>query len=248
MKANKDQAYEFLHELERDLNARIPAPPIVADEIARIMKSSKHDPSQKHKRSAESAFLNHYVIPKLYELIARRPDMDREKATSSLLSENFRHLNGMASGTPARRERHPFKKALVGLPRTVMSQWRGQGVGSPLVQACPDFALRKPFPFKIVFEGKYFAQGGIKLAETELVTDLYQAFFYLGLPLVPETKRSAAWEYDYSCLLAFDASADQTYHAAWNSIAKNIRDGFWSGANIYVMILRGNDGTIPKEL
>jgi hypothetical protein len=133
-------------------------------------------------------------------------------------------------------------------PEKVMHQWRGQGGGSPLVQACPDFALREPFPFKIVFEGKYFAHGGMRRAETELVTDLYQAFFYLGLPFVPETKRSAAWEYDYSCLLAFDASADRAFHAAWNSIEKNVRGGFWSGANIYVMILHGNDGPITTEL
>jgi hypothetical protein len=58
----------------------------------------------------------------------------------------------------------------------------GAGHGNALTQSCPDFATRNPFPFKIVFEGKYFEKGGRDKATTELVTSIYQAFFYRGLP------------------------------------------------------------------
>jgi hypothetical protein len=73
-----------------------------------------------------------------------------------------------------------------------------------------------------------------------LVSDIYQAFFYRGLPRVDATKRGhPEWDYDYACLLAYDASPDGTLVAAWEALDSSVRQSFWDGANIYVMILRG---------
>jgi hypothetical protein len=48
------------------------------------------------------------------------------------------------------------------------------------------------------------------------------------------------WDYDYACLLAYDASIDGSLQKAWNTINEAVRlEGLWDGANIYVMILRG---------
>jgi hypothetical protein len=122
-----------------------------------------------------------------------------------------------------------------------MRQWKS-GRTNALKQSCPDIAIREPFPFKIVFEGKYFGKGNRVQAETALVTSVYQAFFYRALPYVPPHKTRPPWDYEYSCLLAYDASDDGSLQAAWKELPDTVRQGFWNGANIYVMILRG---TVP---
>jgi len=122
-----------------------------------------------------------------------------------------------------------------------MRRWKGDPK-KQTVQSAPDFALRKPFPFNIVFEIKYFEKGGAERAATELVTDLYQAFFYRALPYVPPKNRNPSWDYDYACLLACDASPDGTLLNAWESLPPKVKCGFWEGANVYAMILRGDGG------
>ena len=82
-------------------------------------------------------------------------------------------------------------------------------------------SLREPCRHKIVFEGKYFSNGSLTYAQKELVGDIYQAFFYRGLPFVPQTRRGRAkWDYDYSCLLAYDASPMGTLKAAWEAFPR----------------------------
>jgi len=71
------------------------------------------------------------------------------------------------------------------------------------------------------------------------VTSTYEAFFYRGLLYVPPKKLGPAWDYEYSCLLAYDGSDDGNLHAAWSELPDHVRKGFWDGANICVMILRG---------
>ena len=65
-----------------------------------------------------------------------------------------------------------------------------------MTQSCPDFSLRDPFPHSILFEGKYFARDSLEFAQRELVTNIYQAFFYRGLPRLAATKRHPEWNYD----------------------------------------------------
>jgi hypothetical protein len=115
-----------------------------------------------------------------------------------------------------------------------MAQWTREQ-GSTLVQACPDFAFREPFPFKIVFEGKYFESGATVRAQTELVVNIYQAFFYRGLPYIPPRKSSPSWDYDFACLLASDASDNGSLKRAWDVLRNEVKRGFWDGANVYVI-------------
>jgi hypothetical protein len=68
---------------------------------------------------------------------------------------------------------------------------------------------------------------------------IYQAFFYRGLPRLAATKRHPEWSYDYSCLMAYDASRTGTLTKAWTDLHPETRRSFWEGANVYVMILRG---------
>src|SRR5262249_20733645 len=123
-------------------------------------------------------------------------------------------------------------------PEDIMSQWMS-GRGNSLVQSCPDFAIHRPF--KIVFEGKYFEKTGPdKAVRASLVRSIYEAFFYRGLPFVPPKKGGPAWDYEYSCLLIGDASDQGGVRAAWEAIPQAVRQGFWNGANIFVMVVRGS--------
>jgi hypothetical protein len=235
---DKQDAYRFLRGLEGYLDKYLPDWQVITEELPKIRRAAKGDERQKHKRGAEHAFINHYAIPRIFEYVSRQPGMGEDKTRQALLSESYRNLKEYCSASPARSQRHPFKKALGGKAADVMRQWTST-VGASLVQSCPDFALRAPFPHKIVFEGKYFANGSLTRGRTELATDIYQAFFYLGLPYVPETKTHPAWDYDYACLFAFDATPEGHFLNAWRSLDSKVRKGFWEGANIYVMILRG---------
>jgi hypothetical protein len=103
----------------------------------------------------------------------------------------------------------------------------------------PSLREIRTFPHSIVFEGKYFANGSTGDASRELVSDIYQAFFYRGLPRVEASKRGhPKWDYDYACLLAYDASPNGTLLNAWDALPPSVKRCFWDGANIYVMILR----------
>ncbi|HYK09665.1 MAG TPA: hypothetical protein VEV39_02575 [Gemmatimonadales bacterium] len=229
-----DHAYAFFRALRQFLNAAMPGPKEMANSIDQIVKSGRGS----HMAFPEGAFLNQYVLPGLFAFVSQYEGMDADRAKEALLSESWRSMKDYASESPARTSKHPFGK-IVGLsPQTVVRRWRGE---KPLIQSCPDLALRAPFPYRTVFEGKYFRKGGLAAAETALATDIYQAFFYRGLTKLPATRtRRPAWDYDYACVLAYDGTADGALLRAWDGLRERIGRGCWEGAGIYVMILRGH--------
>jgi len=230
----KDDALRFLEVLKATLNAELPPLSELRSTVREIAAASKADDTKAHLRSPESVFLNHFVIPKIFRAIRTHGIGDVE-ARQSFLCEGYANadLSVFCSGTPARTEPHPFTKLMGSNAKEIALKWKGNA----LTQACPDFAFRNPFPFKIVFEGKYFEQGSAEKAARDLATNIYQAFFYRSLPYVAPKKSGVAWDYDFACLLAYDASPNQTLLTAWNDLAESVRSGFWEGANVYVMIL-----------
>jgi hypothetical protein len=234
----KKDAYLFLKTLEKELNLRLLPPEQLRTDIRKLVAESKGN-SNEHLRTPESAFLNKFVIPKLFELVAARDGMDDSKAKQALLSEYKRMREKYASSgaSPIRTLKHPFKKVMGVKPLAIMQQWTS-GRDNALTQSSPDICIREPFPFKILFEGKYFEKGGREKAVTELVTSIYQAFFYRGLSYVPSRKMGQpAWDYEFACMLAGDVSAEGSLYRAWNNIPSEVKRGFWEGANIYVMIV-----------
>jgi hypothetical protein len=187
---------------------------------------------------SEDAFLSRFVIPKLHELMIAYDDMNASKASQALLSEYRALRPTLCSDTPARKQRHPFKKIMGTRATAIMQQWMS-GHSNALTQSCPDFATREPFPLKIVFEGKYFEKGGPGRAATELVSSIYQAFFYRGLPYDSSRKNGPAWDYEFACMLAGDLSQEGSLQRAWEAVPNEVKGGFWEGASIYVMIVRG---------
>jgi len=106
-----------------------------------------------------------------------------------------------------------------------------------LVQSCPDFALCSPY--KVVFEAKYFQRGKQDAAVSALAEGIYQAFFYRGLPKVPQKGKLPPWDYDFACFLAGDATDEGYLFKAWEALDPTVQLGCWEGANVFVMILWG---------
>jgi hypothetical protein len=235
----KDQALDFLKQLEKTLNARLLAPIEMETWIRRTVAAAKLDDTQKHLRLPEAAFLNGQALPVVFEVLHTSCGLSPEQAKAALLNEYYRTTPDISRQSPIRWERHPFRKLLNASPSDIYRGWANPDEGGALTQSSPDFSLRDPFPHSILFEGKYFPRGSLEFAQRQLVTDIYQAFFYRGLPPLPATKRHPQWGYEYACLFAYDASPAGTLVAAWAGLDARTRRSFWEGANIYVMILRG---------
>jgi hypothetical protein len=204
--------------------------------IEEIVKANKARASDRHMAFPEGAFLNQYVLPAVHQFVSHYELMDAASAREALLSESYRRMRQYASGTPTRVSTHPFSKVVGIRAPAIVRRWKS---AAALSRSCPDLALRAPFPFHTVFEGKYFQHGNVAAAETALASDIYQAFFYRGLAKLPATKTHPAWDYDYACVLAYDATQDGALFQAWDGLRPNIGRGCWEGAGIYVMILRG---------
>jgi hypothetical protein len=237
--SSKTGAQAFLNGLEqylrREIGDRHEIRRIVESTVDRTNKSTK----ERHLSFPEGAFLNLYGIPLVSRyLTSAAVGLTKQRAKVALLSESYRHWPEVCSNSPRSMEKHPFKKTIGEDMQKIVARWWSLSIKtSPLAQMCPDLALRPPCPFRIVFEAKYFRQGSLELARAELVRNIYQCFFYLASPRVPEGKRHPAWEYDYSCLLAYDSSEKGNLIKAWQGIKDEVRTGLWNGANIWVMVL-----------
>ncbi len=238
--SEKEDARAFLDDLQQRLAKQpdLASPRELDRHIRETNADAKTVHARRHLRLPESAFLNQYVLPELFAAVTEYAGLEDDDARCALLNEYYPSMPGLSVTTPARTAKHPFTKVLGARPSDVYEDWsKGKRV-----QSCPDFALRAPFPHKIVFEGKYFAAKGTQArAEREIATDIYQAFFYRGLSSLPAKKKRAAWDYDYACLVAYDASRDGTLREAWRALPHKVRKSFWDDANLYVMILRGDE-------
>ena len=240
--SEKSSAKEFLRRLATFLNENIPprtATRKILDDVVRAAKASG-DKRQSHMAFPEGAFLNTYAVPLIQQYLTNSVGLSGDAARQALLSESYRSQRGIASGSPASKNKHPFTKSIGEDLQSIIGRWWNQD-GEPVAsQSCPDLALRSPCPHKTVFEGKYFREGSRAAAKPSLVRDIYQCFFYLGLPRVSADRRHAAWDYDYASLLAFDASADGVLISAWQEISEKLGASLWDGANIFVMVLGRN--------
>jgi hypothetical protein len=238
---HKELARLFLKTLEKSLNERMPGPAMMNSWVRRTVAAAKSDDSQAHLRNPESAFLNAKVVPVVFSTLQDGPwALTREEAREALLNEYFRGMPEFCTRSPSRSTLHPFDKAMGASADEVYRRWTGQGKRRALTQACPDFALTAPFKAPTVFEGKYFSGGSREKAKRELVLNIYQAFYYRSLPPLPSGVDGRRWDYDYACMLAFDASQEGTLKEAWDNLDEVVRTSFWDDANVYVMVLRGS--------
>jgi hypothetical protein len=234
----------FLDKVADEISKSAPPGTAMEREIRRITAAACEDTRRKHLKGQEAAFLNTFVLPVLFGQMRSHAALSADQARVALLNEYHRSMPELSGASPIRAVKHPFKKLMGASAHAVYRQWMNTSEGFGLTQSAPDFATREPFPHRIVFEGKYFWKGPQVTAAQELVRDLYQAFFYRGLPPLPATSRGhPEWGYEFACLVAYDASPNGTLKKAWEALDSRVRKSFWEGANIYVMIL-GGQGTV----
>jgi hypothetical protein len=231
-------AWRFLQDLEQHLSKGMPPPGKLRKEVEHISKDARESEDERERRNtfAESAFWDAHVLRPLHKFMATWPGMDEGKARQALLVEGHEHYAEIASGTPRRWLEHPFKKRHDETASGIMARWKG---GSLVGDSCPDMALREPFPYRTVFECKFFRDGDVGAGERALVEGVQEAFFYLGLAKLPARGSHATWDYDFACFLAGDASDQGGLYRAWQRVSRTVKSCIWDSANIYVMILRG---------
>jgi hypothetical protein len=234
----KEDAYKFFAELRDFLNTILPGPKILRSEIEQAVQSAKTLHYEKPSSFPEGAFLNKFVIGNLHRFLMHNRQYSAEEAKRALLSESYRNQSQWASGSPVRSGSHPFSKVANASATEIMESWRSNKL---VHRSCPDLALRLPSPYRTVFEAKYYCSSSPVAAERTLVTSIYQAFFYLALPRLPETATHAAWDYEYACVLAYDASDRGTLAETWEGLPNPVKLACWNGANLFVMILRSAD-------
>jgi hypothetical protein len=235
--SEKEEAFRFLSELHRRLDTVIAPAAQTQQRISELEAIAKTDRAYKHFCGREHTFTKGIALPAIYSELTTTFNMAAEDAKQSIMAEGFSNMPELSSNTPARKARHPFNKALVSDPHEIYSKWAEAKI--PLTQSCPDFSFRNPFPYKIVFEAKYYERNSRRVAERELVNSAYQAFFYRGLPK-DMSNPSRPWDYKYSCVFVYDATEEGHFKAAWESLDNYVKSGFWEGANVYVMVLRGS--------
>jgi hypothetical protein len=74
-------------------------------------------------------------------------------------------------------------------------------------------------------------------ARRELVSGIYQCFYYRAHPDATESKTHPAWQYKYACLFAYDASENQSLVKAWETLHTKVKEACWGTANIFVIVL-----------
>jgi hypothetical protein len=231
---NKDGAFKFLLGLGETLAERLPSPVAIKQQMLDLSQ-----PGNSIHQIRENRFLYHFAIRHISAQMQTVTGIGQAEARKALLCEYHAKASDIASGNAFRRSGYPFGKA-VGLDvEQTMQGWTAENKSAyPFNQAYPDLGIRSPFPYKIVFDAKYFDNNSSASAEKALVEGVYEAAHYRSLPKV--TSRSTSdpgWDYEFGCLLAYDASDAGVLETAWTSVRK--KSAFWEGGNIFVMIIRG---------
>jgi len=234
----REDARKFLEGLRERFNSTWKP-----EEVKQTMRDfEEHERTRKPNRpdvQREFYFSNIFVVPTihhyLHDYLLKQPfaSTPPHDARTALLAEGYTTFRDKASGSPGSTFKQPFTKQFNTVGGIVKSWWNASEDST--VNAYPDFALRAPF--KVVGETKYFHKGGIDAAKSELVRGIYQCFYYRGLPRTNTTSNGSPWDYDYACLLAYDASGNGVLAKAWETINPKVKHACWNGANIFVMVL-----------
>ena len=233
----KRLAYDFLVGLERKLDSALPGQKTIKSLIPKILEDWKALPKSPMS-IPENAFLYGCALPQIFDHMQTVNGIGAEEARQSVLCEYHACVPQFSSNNAFRRLGFPFKKKIGITASELIGMWAKPLGSPPPNQAFPDLALRNPFPYKIVFDAKYFVANSKEAANKALVDGVYEASFYRGLPFAPSTGAgNPDWDYEFGCLLSYDASDNGYLKLAWDSVkAKRL---FWEGGNIFVMIVRG---------
>jgi hypothetical protein len=197
---------------------------------------------QKGQPANEQLFLEKFVLPAIPKYLGQALDPpaidegDKRICEAFLAESSKAKRESLTSDSPRSAKKYLFTKVWAN-PKHVVASWWQPSKKGPTSQSCPDWAFRGPCPYRVVFEGKLFRSGETEHARAELVSGIYQCFYYRAHPELRETKTHPPWKYDYACLFAYDSSEKQTLVEAWKSLKNEVKKACWDSANIFVMVL-----------
>ena len=187
----------------------------------------------------ELLFTDEIVLKAISEYLGKAPGLSPKDARVSeafLAESKHAKKQGWTSGSPSSANKYLFTKIFGANSKSVVKSWWGDSGKGLTAQSCPDWAFRDPCPH-VIFEGKFFRKGGIDAARRELVSGIYQCFYYLAHPYAPPVGKHPAWDYEYACLFAYDASANGGLVEAWATLNNRVKQACWDTANIFVIVL-----------
>lgn len=236
VQSDKKAAGKFLEGLREHLNNRISLP-----EVREWIQNKDASRLTGKDVQYEVLFTDAFVLPAIPEYLGKALSLapNDEGVRRAFLAES-KHAKKQewTSASPRSANKYLFTKVFGANSKSVVKSWWKESKEGQTCQSCPDWAFRAPCPHAVVFEGKFFRKGGIDAARTELVRGIYQCFYYLSHPKFPQTEAHPAWDYEYACLFAYDASREQSLVEAWNTLSKEVREDCWGGAsNIFVIVL-----------
>ena len=186
----------------------------------------------------EGLFIDKFVLPEIPEYLEKALDLSAaDRCTAFLAESGLAKTRGWTSNSPASANKYLFTKIFGVDSKNVVKSWWGDSKKGLTYQSCPDWAFRDPCPHTVIFEGKFFRKGGIDAARRELVSGIYQCFYYLAHPYSPPVGKHPAWDYEYACLFAYDASANGSFVEAWATLNNRVKQACWDTANIFVIVL-----------
>ena len=75
----KHEAYQFLKGLRNYLNANLPLSQQMRKEVRDLVTKSRKVNNQKHLKNPESAFTNHFLIPRIFDVVSKRVGKDKAR-------------------------------------------------------------------------------------------------------------------------------------------------------------------------
>ncbi|ESZ69533.1 hypothetical protein X727_16800 [Mesorhizobium sp. L103C119B0] len=238
----KELTYQFLKTLQERLSREAPPPKDIKAMVDATWGKPDGLKTEREKlESKENIPFYYLAAPQIFTLGMTTAGLTREEMRKAFRCVYYAKYPELSAANAFRKSGHPFSKKW-GLPSTqIMASWQKTATSNtPKNQAWPEAALGYPFPFRIVFEAKYFDGNSTTAAENELVSAIYETVFYRGLP------QSGEWGYEFGCLLAYDVSPQGHFLAAWNSVAN--KRLFWDDAHIFVLVVRSSEVAPPAPI
>jgi hypothetical protein len=231
---DRKAAGKFFVDLKEHLNKKIPRQ-TVTDWIQEKKGSAPKGKDVQY----EGLFIDKFVLPAIPEYLGKvlEDPTDVRIREAFLAESDLARKQRLTSDSPRSANRYLFTKVLGTTSNGVVKSWWGDSKKEPISQSCPDWAFRAPCPHTVIFEGKLFRKGGIEAARSELVSGIYQCFYYRAHPDAPATKTHPAWQYKYACLFVYDASEKRSLVEAWETLNDKVKEACSGAANIFVIVL-----------
>lgn len=199
--------------------------------LARIEKIKSTGSSTAGRHSDEEIFTREFLCPTISRYFrnefTRIPSLTDREITEGLGTEGFQNCPGFGF-TPARKQPHLFRKSDI-VNAEPPAEWRISSTKPlPKFQACPDFAITTPLPFRALGEVKFFKGGSSDKAIQELYNATRQAVFYLG---------AFNKEYDSAILVIADASPNHTFKKSLNDLQPSLLSRYSEDTGVYLLVI-----------